>query len=238
MGEGKRKRNKKGNMNGIHCGRFNHVIGGSHHGIHHFHVGQQHEADNTNSFIFIGDDSSSSASSNGNSENQQQRQKNTDKKEKERGEEKQEEEEDEELVTPFGRPGSKLPEIISRSSSLIISFFTEQLNAAILADFSGGEVLAVFFIVMSLVLAVAGPIRKLISTRAGKGYGWRLTLGMFIDFVTTISVVMTFGFAARYLGVTWSRLGFNLQEKIVTTLTLAFSFFGAYAFYLSQHPSH
>lgn len=148
-----------------------------------------------------------------------------------------EDDKEEALVTPFGGAAGvlTLTAIISQSSSQIIAFFTEQINIAILADYSGGEVLAVLFIVMFLLLAAIGPIRKLVSTQAGKGKGWRLTLGMFVDFVARISLLLTFGFAARYLAITWARLGLNLAEKIVTTASLAFAFFGAYAFYLSQY---
>lgn len=157
---------------------------------------------------------------------------------------KNEEEVDEEekkspLITPFGGANGvlTLTAIISQSSSQIIAFFTEQVNGAILSEFSGGEVLAIFFIVMFLLLAIVGPLRKLVSTKAGKGFGWRLTLGMFLDFVSKIAILLAFGYAARYMGITWTRLGLNLSEKIITTISLAFVFFGAYAFYLSQFTS-
>ena len=143
------------------------------------------------------------------------------------------------LVTPFGGAAGvmTLSTIVSQSSSQIIAFFTEQVNGAILSEYSGGEVLAILFIVMFLLLTVMGPIRKLVSTKAGKGFGWRLTLGMFIDFLSKIIILMAFGYAARYMGITWSRLGLNLAEKIVTTASLAFVFFGIYAFYLSQYKA-
>lgn len=159
---------------------------------------------------------------------------------REDGEQDNDENENKEpLVTPFG--GAKgvltLTAVISQSSSQIIAFFTEQVNGAILSEFSGGEVLAIFFIVMFLLLSVVGPLRKLVSTKAGKGFGWRLTLGMFLDFVSKIVILLAFGYAARYLGITWTRLGLNLSEKIITTVSLAFIFFGIYAFYLSQYTS-
>lgn len=192
---------------------------------------------------FIGDDSNRNKKNNNNNNNgggQSSGPSNANTRENPQQQQKEEEEEEEELVTPFGGPGGSLTleVIISQSSSQIIAFFTQQLNTAILADFSGGEVLAVLFMIMFLLLAAVGPVRKLISTEAGKGYGWRLTLGSFIDFIARISLLLAFDFASRYLAITWMRLGFNLSEKIITTVTLAFSFFGAYSFYLSQYSVH
>jgi hypothetical protein len=140
------------------------------------------------------------------------------------------------LVTPFGGAGGALTlsAIILSSQSQIIAFFTEALNSAILMEYSGAEVLGVMFIVLFLLFVSISPVREIITTQAGEGTGWRLTLAMAIDFFSRAIMLLTFGFAAQYLKIVWAHLGMTLAEILTSTISLGFFWLGAYAFYLSQ----
>jgi hypothetical protein len=138
-------------------------------------------------------------------------------------------------VTPFGTVETlSAVAMIAQMWTLLTSFFTDSINGAILAEFSGEEVLWIMFLVVFLWFSIAPTLQRIALTVPKEGFGWRMTWVMSIQFLSRVVLLIAFGYAAIFLKDMWIRAGLLLIELLFITAVLALYAFGAYAYFLSQ----
>ena len=112
------------------------------------------------------------------------------------------------------------------------SFFTDSINAAILEEYSGEEVLGIMFLSVFLWFSVAPVLRRIAVSVPAEGIGWKEMWVMAVDFMSRIILLLTFGYAAIFLKTMWFRSGLILVEILFITAVLALYGFGFYAIIL------
>jgi len=137
---------------------------------------------------------------------------------------------DEHYPSPFGSGDViTVTAMIAQMWLLITSFFTDSINAAILTEYTGEEVLGIMFLSVFLWFSLAPTLRRIAVTVPAEGIGWKKVWVMAVDFLSRIILLVAFGYAAILLKTMWVRSGLVLVEILFVTAVLALYGFGFYA---------
>lgn len=119
---------------------------------------------------------------------------------------------------------------LQRSLGVVTSFFTETFLNALSVQVDREQLLIYVVTVQLLWLPLSSFLRQIVTTHVSPGLGWRYHNLTLIDFVSQVTIFLTFGIISQVLGDAWSSGAFNVFEITVYGVLLIILFFVFYSY--------
>jgi len=119
---------------------------------------------------------------------------------------------------------------LQRSLGVITSFFTQTFLEALTIQVDQRQLLVYVLIVQFLWIPLSSVLRRFVEQYSSPGLGWRYHNLTVIDFISQVTLFLTFGMISQVLGAAWSSGTFNVFEITLYGTLLVILFFVGYTF--------
>lgn len=133
-------------------------------------------------------------------------------------------------VSALSSGDSGLSVWLQRSLGIITSFFTQTFLEALSIQVDEEELLVYVLVVQFIWIPLSSLLRGLVVKYSATGLGWRYHNLTLIDFVTQVTLFLTFGMISQVLGKAWGSGAFTPFEITVYGILLVILFFTWYTF--------
>lgn len=119
---------------------------------------------------------------------------------------------------------------LARSLGIITNLFTQTFLSALEIQVDEEELLVYVLVVQFIWMPFSSFIRPYVARYSATGLGWRYHNLTLIDFISQVTLFLTFGMISKVLGKAWSSGAFTPVEIAVYGILMVILFFIWYTY--------